>query len=159
MAHPHPIRSSSTLRLRRALAAALLAIPTTAAAMEAQQGPLDGLAAYVEQGMRDWEVPGLALAIVKDDSVVFARGFGTRTLGRDEPVDEHTSFAIASTTKAFTATAIAMLVDEGKVRWDDPVSIHVPGFQLADPGLASELTVRDLLTHRTGLPKIGRAHV
>jgi CubicO group peptidase (beta-lactamase class C family) len=149
MTHPHRIPSPFTRPLRRALAAALLVIPTTAAA---QQGPLEGLAAYVQQGMRDWEVPGLALAVVKDDSVVFARGFGTRTLGRDEPVDEHTSFAIASTTKAFTATAIAMLVDEGKVRWDDPVSVHVPGFQLADPGLASELTVRDLLTHRTGLP-------
>ncbi|HEX2210967.1 MAG TPA: serine hydrolase domain-containing protein, partial [Longimicrobium sp.] len=132
-----------------AIAAALLVIPT---AVQAQQGPLDGLAAYVEQGMRDWEIPGLALAVVKDDSVVFARGFGTRTLGRDEPVNEHTSFAIASTTKAFTATAIAMLVDEGKMRWDDPVSLHVPGFQVADPGLSGELTVRDLLTHRTGLP-------
>lgn len=150
MHRPHRIPSSSIHhRLRRTLAAALIVIPT---AVQAQQGPLDGLAAYVEQGMRDWKAPGLALAVVKDDSVVFARGFGTRTLGRDEPVDEHTSFAIASTTKAFTATAVAMLVDEGKVRWDDPVSMHVPAFQLADPGLSGQLTVRDLLTHRTGLP-------
>ncbi|HEX6369934.1 MAG TPA: serine hydrolase [Longimicrobium sp.] len=153
MAHPHRIPSPSTRRhLRGALAAALLAIPATAGAAQAQPGPLEGLAEYVEQGMRDWEVPGLALAVVKDDSVVMMRGFGTRTLGRDEPVDEHTSFAIASTTKAFTATAVAMLVDEGKVRWDDPVSMHVPAFQLADPGLSGQLTVRDLLTHRTGLP-------
>lgn len=150
MHHPHRIPSSP--RLRSAFAAALIIIPTTAVTVEAQQEPLDGLAAYVEQGMRDWDAPGLALAVVKDDSVVFARGFGTRTLGRDEPVDEHTSFAIASTTKAFTATAIAMLVDEGKVRWDDPVSLHVPGFQLADASLSGQLTVRDLLTHRTGLP-------
>ncbi|HEU4884583.1 MAG TPA: serine hydrolase [Longimicrobium sp.] len=149
MPRPHPTRSSSTFRrVRRTFTAALLVIPGT---VQAQAGPLEGLEAYVEQGMRDWQVPGLALAIVKDDSVVFARGFGTRTLGRDEPVDEHTSFAIASTTKAFTATAIAMLVDEGKVRWDDPVSMHVPGFQLAN-GLNAQLTVRDLLTHRTGLP-------
>lgn len=149
---PRPHRTPSSCiqrRLRHVLAAALIVIPTAA---QAQQGPLDGLAEYVEQGMRDWKAPGLALAVVKDDSVVFARGFGTRTLGRDEPVDEHTSFAIASTTKAFTAMAVAMLVDEGKVRWDDPVSLHVPAFQLADPGLSGQLTVRDLLTHRTGLP-------
>jgi CubicO group peptidase (beta-lactamase class C family) len=129
------------------------AVVLASAAAEGQRGPLRGLDAYVEQAMRDWRVPGLALAVVKDDSVVYMRGFGTRTVGRDEPVDEHTSFAIASTTKAFTATAVALLVDEGKVRWDDPVSRHVPGFAVtADPGLASELTVRDLLSHRTGLP-------
>lgn len=152
MTRPRRIPSSSAFHLRRTFVAALLVLPWTVVAVEAQQGPLEGLETYVEQGMRDWEVPGLALAVVKDDSVVFARGFGTRTLGRDEPVDAHTSFAIASTTKAFTAMAVAMLVDEGKVRWDDPVSMHVPGFQLADPGLSGELTVRDLLTHRTGLP-------
>jgi CubicO group peptidase (beta-lactamase class C family) len=129
------------------------AVLLAAASAHAQRGPLRGMDAYVEQAMRDWHVPGMAIAVVKDDSVVYMRGFGTRTLGRDEPVDEHTSFAIASTTKAFTATAIAMLVDEGKVRWDDPVSLHIPGFRIdADPGLAGELTVRDLLSHRTGIP-------
>jgi CubicO group peptidase (beta-lactamase class C family) len=158
MSNPLRTRPSSFSRcaapvVRRALGASLIAVLALAEGADAQQrGPLRGLEAYVEQGMRDWGVPGLALAVVKDDSVVFARGFGTRTLGRSEPVDEHTSFAIASTTKAFTATAIAMLVDEGKVRWDDPVSLHVPAFQLADPSLSGELTVRDLLTHRTGLP-------
>jgi CubicO group peptidase (beta-lactamase class C family) len=131
------------------LAAALLA----ASAAEAQQGALRGLDAYVEDARSDWHVPGMALAVVKDDSVVYMRGFGVREVGRPERVDEHTSFAIASTTKAFTATAIAMLVDEGKVRWDDPVSRHIPGFSvMADPGLSGELTVRDLLSHRTGLP-------
>jgi CubicO group peptidase (beta-lactamase class C family) len=145
---PMPPRS---IRTPRALLAALLvlaAVPHAAA----QRGPLRGLDAYVEQARVDWHVPGLAVAVVKDDSVVYLRGFGTRTVGRDEPVDAHTSFAIASTTKAFTATALAMLVDEGKVRWDDPVSLHVPGFQPADPSLSGELTVRDLLTHRSGLP-------
>ena len=141
-----------TRRVTNSLVLATLAAVASTHPAGAQRGPLRGLEAYVEQGMRDWGVPGLALAVVKDDAVVFMRGFGTRTLGRDEPVDEHTSFAIASTTKAFTATAIAMLVDEGKVRWDDPVSLHVRGFQLADPRLSGELTVRDLLSHRTGLP-------
>jgi CubicO group peptidase (beta-lactamase class C family) len=136
-------------RIRSALAVPVLA----ASSAQAQRGPLRGLDAYVEQAMRDWHVPGLALAVVKDDSVVYMRGFGTRTVGRDEPVDAHTSFAIASTTKAFTSMAVAMLVDEGKLRWDDPVALHVPGFYVAaDPGLSGELTVRDLLSHRTGLP-------
>lgn len=143
-----------SLRRRIARAAApLAAVALASVSADAQRGPLRGLDAYAEQAMRDWRVPGMALAVVKDDSVVYMRGFGTRTLGRDEPVDAHTSFAIASTTKAFTATAVAMLVDEGKVRWDDPVSMHVPGFSvMSNPGLSGELTVRDLLSHRTGLP-------
>lgn len=134
-------------------AAVPLAAVLLATSAGAQRGPLRGMDAYAEQSRRDWNVPGMAVAVVKDDSVVYMRGFGVRQLGRPERVDAHTSFAIASTTKAFTATAVAMLVDEGKVRWDDPVSRHVAGFSVAaDPGLSGELTVRDLLSHRTGLP-------
>lgn len=144
-------RARSAFHPRRMLLPLAAACVATAAA--AQGGPLRGLDAYARQGMAEWKVPGMAMAVVKDDSVVFMRGFGVREIGRPERVDAHTSFAIASTTKAFTATAIAMLVDEGKVRWDDPVSLHVPGFAVtAAPGLASELTIRDLLSHRTGLP-------
>ncbi len=149
------IRSAPPSFRRRMLRAAapLAAVLLASTSAQAQRGPLRGLDAYAEQAMRDWNVPGMALAVVKDDSVVYMRGFGTRTLGRNEPVDAHTSFAIASTTKAFTATAVAMLVDEGKVRWDDPVSMHIPGFAVAAaPGLSGQLTVRDLLSHRTGLP-------
>jgi CubicO group peptidase (beta-lactamase class C family) len=112
--------------------------------------PLAGLDAYVEQAMRAWEVPGLALAVVRGDSVLLARGYGVTRLGEAEPVDEHTIFAIASATKAFTTAALALLVDEGKVGWDDPVSRHLPGFELSDPLVSRELTVRDLLTHRAG---------
>jgi CubicO group peptidase (beta-lactamase class C family) len=128
----------------------LLLVP---AAAGAQPGPLRGLDAYVESAMREWEVPGLALAVVRGDSVIFARGYGVRELGRPEPVDEHTLFAVASTTKAMTAAALGMLVDESKVAWDDPVSRHFPALQLADPFVTRELTVRDLLTHRSGLPR------
>ena len=135
------------LGLRTILLLPLLAVPAAA-----QPGPLRGLDDYVERARRAWEVPGMAVAVVKDDRVVYARGFGERALGSGEPVDEHTAFAAASTTKAFTATAIAMLVDEGTVRWDDPVSLHLPALRLSVPGLASELTVRDLVAHRTGLP-------
>ncbi|HUG42225.1 MAG TPA: serine hydrolase domain-containing protein, partial [Longimicrobiales bacterium] len=92
-----------------------------------------GLDAYIRGAMRDWEIPGLAIAVIRDDSVIFARGYGERTLGTGEPVDEHTLFAIASTTKAMTVAALGLLVDEGTLDWDDRVSEHLPGFELSDP--------------------------
>ncbi len=134
---------------RAALLACALALPCAPAA--AQQTPLSGLDEYIETAMREWKVPGLALAIVKDDSVVYARGFGTTRLGGGAAVDANTLFANASTTKAFTTMALAMLVDEGKLRWDDPVTRHLPGFRLRDAHTTGELTVRDLVTHRSGL--------
>lgn len=117
----------------------------------AQQNPLAGLDKYIESAMEEWGVPGMAVAVVKDDEVIFARGFGVQELGGEEPVDEHTLFAIASTTKAFTVAALGMLVDEGKLDWDDPVREHLPEFELSDPYVTREVTVRDLLTHRIGL--------
>ena len=120
----------------------------------AQAAPLDSLDAYIQRTMPLWEVPGLAIAVVKDDSVIFARGYGVRELGRAEPVDAHTLFAIASTTKAMTAAALGMLVDEGELSWDDPVTRHLPGFQVGDSYLTREFTVRDLLTHRSGLGRM-----
>ena len=113
--------------------------------------PLDGLDAYVARAVRDWEVPGFAIAVVRNGRMVFAKGYGVREMGRHAPVDEHTLFAIASTTKAFTAASIGMLVDDGKLRWDDPVVRHLPWFQLGDPFTTSQVTVRDLLTHRAGV--------
>lgn len=107
--------------------------------------------AYVSQAVKDWGAVGLAIAVVKDGRVVFARGYGVRQLGQPAPVDTATLFAIGSTTKAMTAAALGMLVDEGKVRWDDPVTRYLPDFQLADPWVTRNLTVRDLLTHRAGL--------
>jgi CubicO group peptidase (beta-lactamase class C family) len=106
---------------------------------------------YVTQAARDWHVPALAIAIVKDDSLVFAKGYGVLQLGGPTRADEHTRFAIGSTTKAMTSAALAMLVDEGKLRWDDHVIDYLPGFQLYDPYVTRELTVRDLLTHRSGM--------
>ncbi len=113
---------------------------------------LSAFDAYVAQGVKDWGIPGLAVAIVKDDSVVFAKGYGVRRLGGAEPVNEHTLFAIGSTTKAMTAASLGMMVDEGKVRWDEPVLTYLPSLQLYDPVMTRELTVRDLLTHHSGLP-------
>src|SRR5687767_11942447 len=123
------------------------------APLYAQRPPLDGLDSYVERGLKDWEVPGFALAVIRNDSVIYVRGYGVRELGASGDVDGHTLFAIASTTKAMTVAALGMLVDERKLRWDDPVSRHMPQFQLSDPFITRELTVRDLLTHRSGLAR------
>ncbi|HEX6574786.1 MAG TPA: serine hydrolase [Gemmatimonadaceae bacterium] len=108
--------------------------------------------AYVAQAVRDWQAPGLAIAVVKDGKIVFAKGYGVREIGKTAPFDTATISAIASTTKAMTAAAVGMLVDEGKVKWDDPVTKYLPSFQLYDPYVTREITVRDLLTHRAGLP-------
>ena len=145
---------TTTTRLRRrlALTAAFSALaPVSVAA--AQKSSLGDFDAYVTRAIQDWKVPGLAIAIVKNDSVVLMKGFGTRTMGQTQPVDEHTLFAIGSASKAFTATLVAMLVDEGKMRWDDRAATYLPGFELYDPYVARELTVRDLLTHRSGLAR------
>ena len=116
--------------------------------------PLEGLDAYIEQALEDWQVPGVAVAIIKDGELVLARGYGVRDLESGEPVDEHTIFAIASVTKSFTAAAMAMLVDEGLVAWDDRVIDHLPGFRLYDPYATREMCVRDLFIHNSGLPPV-----
>jgi CubicO group peptidase (beta-lactamase class C family) len=112
--------------------------------------PLAGFDAYAAKALADWTVPGMAVAIVKDDSVVFARGYGVRVLGTRDSVDTHTLFALGSTTKAFTAMSVALMVDAGKLRWDDPVASRVPGLVLRDPYATHELRIRDLLTHEMG---------
>ncbi len=109
------------------------------------------LAAEIEFIRADWHVPGLAVAVIKDDHIVFEGGAGVLECDQPAPVDEHTLFAIASNTKAFTAAAIAMLVEEDKIAWDDPVRKHLPYFELADPQVSAAITVRDLLCHRSGL--------
>lgn len=121
--------------------------------VSAQNAPFPGFDDYINKAMKDWEVPGMSIAIVKDDKIVYVKGYGLRELGKAAPVDEHTLFAIGSSSKAFTAASIAMLVDEGKLKWDDPVSKYLPDFQLYDPYVTREMTVRDLLTHRIGLER------
>ena len=113
--------------------------------------PAFNLEADVTRVMKTFDVPGIAIAVVKDGKVIAARGFGVRKLGDPAPVDGKTLFEIASNSKAFTAAALAMLVDEGKLAWDDPVTRHLPDFQMYDAYVTHEMTVRDLLTHRSGL--------
>lgn len=117
------------------------------------QSPLANFDAYVARGVKDWSVPGLAIAVVKDDSVVFAQGYGVRKLGTQDSVNIHTLFANASTTKAFTSFVVELLADDGKLRMDAPVVTYRPALRLSDPVATREITLADLLSHRTGLPE------
>jgi CubicO group peptidase (beta-lactamase class C family) len=108
----------------------------------------------IHDALQAFEVPGLAIAVVQRDAVTFAQGYGTRTRGDDAPVDEDTLFAVGSISKSFTATALDMLVDDGKFGWDERVQQHLPWFAMHDPYVTREITVRDLLTHRVGLRSV-----
>lgn len=106
---------------------------------------------YAENARKSWLAPGIAVAVVKDGQVIFKKGYGVRKLGQTGAVDTQTLFACGSTTKAMTATCMGMLVDEGKISWDDPVVKYLPDFQLHDPYVTRELKIRDLFTHNTGV--------
>lgn len=148
--------------LRKSLSAAVLAVTiATAGAVpfEAQaqasitvsQAQVAELDAFVEQTRKQFDVPGIALAIVQDGKIVFERGYGVREMGKPALVDAHTQFAIASNTKAFTAAALARLADEGKLSFDDRVIDHLPWFRMSDPYVTREMRIKDLLSHRSGL--------
>ena len=130
----------------------LLCLVLAPACFAAQQPPeeLAAMDAYILKSMLDWKVPGLAIAVVKDDKVVWARGFGLRRLGAQQPVDADTLFGIGSNTKAFTAAALGTLVSSGKLGWDSHMTDLLPGFEMYDPSVTREVTLRDLLSHRSG---------
>lgn len=109
------------------------------------------LEAYLDTSRAEWQVPGLAIAVVQNGRPLLVKGYGIRQTGSTAEVTEETLFAAASTTKAMTAAAMGILVDEGKVKWDDKVVDHMPDFQLSDPFITRELRVRDLFTHNAGL--------
>jgi len=113
--------------------------------------PPSDLDAYVTSVLKTFAVPGLSVAIVKNGRVVLAKGYGIRKIGDSSRVDEHTLFGIGSNTKAFTSALLAKLVDEGKITWDDKVYERLPGFQMYDPYVSHEMTIRDLLTHKSGM--------
>ena len=119
--------------------------------------PLQGLDAYVQRTMHDWHVPGLAIVVVKDGKVVLARGYGVRELGKPDKVDADTLFDIGSNSKAFTAAALGTLVASGKLTWDTPVVDELKDFKLESPYVTQNVTLRDLLTHRTGYCDPGAA--
>lgn len=130
--------------MRRLLAAALLGATSLSA-----QPP--GFDAYAANALKRFQTPGMAIAVVQDGRVLWAKGYGVKRLGDPAPVDAHTLFQIASNTKAFTAASLAMLVDSGRMAWDDRVIDHMPDFRLYDSWVTREFRVRDMLSHRSGL--------
>lgn len=136
--------------LRLNLLLLLLFLPVFAFAQSIDE-KLKEIDAYAEKARRDWNVPGMAIGIVKDNKVTYTKGFGVREMNKPEKIDENTLFAIASNSKAFTTAALAMLVDEGKLDWNDKVWKYLPEFQLSDAYVTRELTIRDLVSHRVGL--------
>jgi CubicO group peptidase (beta-lactamase class C family) len=136
------------VRLRLFSLAIVLLLVTLACG---ENHPLKDLDKSIEDALTDWDVAGMAVAIVKDGRVVHLKGYGYRNIDDKTPMDEHTILGIGSTSKAFGAAAIGVLVDQGKLGWDDKVTDHLPDFRLADPFVTRELTVRDLLCHRSGV--------
>lgn len=104
-----------------------------------------------ERALKAFDVPGMAVAVIKDGKLVHAKGYGVRSLNTMQKVDENTLFGIASNSKAFTTAALGILVDEGKIHWDDQVIDYIPEFRIYDPYVTNAFTIRDLLTHRSGL--------
>ena len=135
--------------LRRVSLGLFLCMASTAVrAADFQPATLDRI---IETTREFWNTPGLAVAIVHGDDIVYMRGFGVKHLGSSDPVTADTRFAIYSSTKSFTSAALGILVDEGKLSWDDPVRTRLPYFKLSDPLADANVTIRDLLCHRTGL--------
>lgn len=125
--------------------------PNVQAQNENLKEQLSTLDNYYSKARADWEVPALTVAIVKDGKIIFEKGYGQRDVNKGGTVDENTMFAVASNTKAFTAAALAILVDEGLIHWDDPMTEYLPWFKMYDPYVTAHMTIRDLLTHRSGL--------
>ncbi|RYZ45556.1 MAG: class A beta-lactamase-related serine hydrolase, partial [Sphingobacteriales bacterium] len=111
-----------------------------------------GLDKHIEQVLRTFNVPGVGVSIVQNGKVLLAKGYGVKKMGTTDKVDENTLFLIASNTKAFTATALAMLVEEGKIKWEEKVIDHLPWFRMSDDYVTLHMTIRDLLVHHSGLP-------
>jgi CubicO group peptidase (beta-lactamase class C family) len=146
----HPFHAGASVRARIILA---LLTSLSSALLRAQTNPdvPPDLDAWVARSLTAFQTPGIAIAIVKDGRVVLTKGYGVRRAGGNEPVTEHTIFQVASNTKAFTAALLAQLVDEGRIHWTDRVIDHLPWFAMYDPYVTRELTVEDLLVHRSGL--------
>jgi len=132
-------------------------VPTDAGAaavfVPAARDPFEGFDAFMARIMEDWQVPGVAVGVIHDGEIVLGSGFGYRDLENRLPVTEHTTMAIGSNSKSFTVTAMAMLVDEGRLDWDEPVRDYLPDFRLYDEFATAEMTPRDLVTHQSGLPR------
>ncbi len=139
------------MKTRVALRTMFAAVSLAALSGIASAAPPAGFEQRVEQLRKDIGVPGVSIAIVEDGKVTLAHGWGVRDITTNKPVDADTIFFTGSTGKAFTNAALATLVDEGKIGWDDKVIDHMPDFRMWDPWVTREMTIRDLLVHRSGL--------
>ena len=131
--------------------ALLITLVVTTHTFAQNSNGVDALDRYIESARQSWDVPGLSVVVVHDGKVLLSKGYGLRELGKNDPVDSQTLFGVMSTTKAMTAVAMGLLVDEGKVSWRDKVVKHLPDFRIGDPYITQELEVRDLFTHNSGL--------
>jgi CubicO group peptidase (beta-lactamase class C family) len=141
-------------RVRRFFAGGLLLC--FAASVVSAQTSLEGFDSFAQQVLKDWNCVGFAVAVIQDGKVTYAKGFGHRDLKGDLPVTSKTLFAIGSSTKSFTVTSLGVLVDQGKLDWDKPVHEYLPDFQMMDQFATERMTPRDLVTHRSGLPRHDR---
>jgi CubicO group peptidase (beta-lactamase class C family) len=141
----------ATIRTKAIALAAAFTLMLSEGAAAAQERLPGALENYIRQSMAQAEVPGLAVAVVRPGAAPIAQGFGVRRLGRSEPVDGDTVFNIASLAKSFTAASAAVLVDDGKLGWNDRVAHWLPQVEFKDPWLTEHVTLADLLSHRTGL--------
>src|SRR5688572_20279341 len=130
---------------------ALLLVVLLSTTLVAAQGNVEAFDRYVESARKQWGVPGMSIVVVQDGKVLLAKGYGLKELGKPDAVDSDTLFGAMSTTKAMVAVAMGILVDEGKVKWDDKVTKHLPDFKVNDPYVTKEITVRDLFTHNAGM--------
>ena len=148
---PHPIRFAWTVALL--FVTGLGGFSRTARAVDAPLPQLQGFDATMQQLVRDWNVPGIGVGVVVKHQLVFARGYGYRDYGRKLPFTEHTVVPIASNTKLFTAVAAGLLVEEGKLDWDPPIRQFVPSIEFHDDELNRAVSIRDMLSHRTGITR------
>jgi CubicO group peptidase (beta-lactamase class C family) len=135
--------------MKRLSSLSILILVVTASAVA--QNKVEDFDKYADAARQEWKVPGMSIAVVQDGKVIMAKGYGVREVGKAAPVDADTLFGAMSTTKAMTAVTMGMLVDEGKISWDDKVIKHLPDFRVADAYITSELRVRDLFTHNAGM--------
>lgn len=145
-----PMRKDTRHHLLLAITILMLSAPGVVAA---PQSAIQGIDEFIDSVMKEWKVPGLAIAAVKDGQVVLSKGYGYRDLERKLPVTPQTLFAIGSNSKSFTVAVMGMLNDEGKLDWDRPVREYLPDFRMYDETATEEMTPRDLVTHRSGLPR------
>src|ERR1041384_2818385 len=126
------------------------ALRLAVSAVASAQEPFPGLDAYIAKAVQTWKIPAVSVAIVRNDSVLYTKGFGTLSVSDKTPVNDQTLFEIGSSSKAFTATLVAMMVGDGKMRFEDKLTEYLPTFRMYDPIANTEGTLRDALTHRTG---------